>query len=439
MGFEDLAGNIYTMTIDGDTLLLEDAKKYLCGMLREKKKNNQLLPASLIAILDEEGNEISGENILDRGSRSDDNTGLTIATFRFLVRHIDFSGQYSTVLEAFKDKVEDTEICKQIYYSMGDYDVEGTKHAMMWASEEGHLNIVKLLLKSDWLCRCESEDGGNALLLACEYGHWNIVKLFLEKEQFESCNLAEVLDGWGCNVFLWASLDGQLDIVRLLLESNKFEGCNQAGSDGNAFSFACYNGHVDVAALLLESSKFEGCNFVSDDGYNGFLLAAQEGHLDIVEVLLESHKFHGCNHTMDESHLGFNAFLWASQEGHLGIARLLLENHKFKGVNVVSVDGYNALTIAANDGNVDIVRLLLASDRFEGRTHNGRMVAACAASKEGHLDIAKLLLERSSFCNVLPPAPPQKKAHFEASFYIKRKIKMLVHKSRAHLRGSCLV
>jgi ankyrin repeat protein len=73
--------------------------------------------------------------------------------------------------------------------------------AIILASKNGHLEVVRLLIKN-------GADCNYAILLASENGHVEIVRLLIENGA--DCNT------WNNKVIRWASEDGHLEIVELL-------------------------------------------------------------------------------------------------------------------------------------------------------------------------------------------------------------------------------
>ena len=58
---------------------------------------------------------------------------------------------------------------------------DGGTTALMWACEEGHLEIVRCLVEHGANLNAATTDGGmTALMWACEMGHMDIVRLLLQ-------------------------------------------------------------------------------------------------------------------------------------------------------------------------------------------------------------------------------------------------------------------
>ena len=104
--------------------------------------------------------------------------------------------------------------------------------ALRSAAENGHLDIVKLLLPLSDPKAVESQ----ALRRAAYNGHLEVVKLLLPVSD-PKANDSEVLR--------WAAAQGHLKIVKLLLSVS-----DPKARGGEALSLAVNNGHLEVVKLL---------------------------------------------------------------------------------------------------------------------------------------------------------------------------------------------
>ncbi len=292
------------------------------------------------------------------------------------------------------------------------------KTAVMQASKNGHYDVVELLLERGGEVNRVTPAGCSALILASENGHCNVVKLLLDRE-------AEVnrVTLNGCTALTQASQNGHCDIVKLLLER---EAEVNAVSDSTALIRACQNGHCNIVKLLLEKkagvntatpaghtalmiASYKGhCNVVklllqweaevntrTQDGYTALILASQNGYCNVVRLLLERETEVNTN-----THDGCTALIMASQKGYCNVVRLLLEREA--DVNIITQAGGTALIRASQNGHCDIAKLLLEK-RAEVNTVT-HITALIAASHYGHCDMVKLLLERKADVNTVTPA-----------------------------------
>ncbi|CEJ87062.1 hypothetical protein VHEMI04290 [[Torrubiella] hemipterigena] len=118
--------------------------------------------------------------------------------------------------------------------------------ALYWASVQGYLTIVRLLLDERVDVNAQGGYYGNALQAACSEGYIDIVQLLLD----EGADV-NVQGGYYGNALQAACCEGYVDIVRLLLD----EGADvnvQGGYYDNALQAACSEGHADIVRLLLD-------------------------------------------------------------------------------------------------------------------------------------------------------------------------------------------
>lgn len=112
----------------------------------------------------------------------------------------------------------------------------GKEKVLRCAAENGHLEIVKLLLEAG--ADVHAEDN-YALRWAATNGHTEIVRLLLEAGA----------DVHAQNKFAlkWTAYKGHTEVVRLLLEA----GADVHAGDNFALKWAARNGHTEVVELLL--------------------------------------------------------------------------------------------------------------------------------------------------------------------------------------------
>jgi ankyrin repeat protein len=85
--------------------------------------------------------------------------------------------------------------------------------ALILASEEGHLDIVNLLLEMNAKLDIQATEGGNtALICASAEGHLEIVKALLTK----NANV-DIQNQYGCTAVMLSSDPGHLEVVRALV------------------------------------------------------------------------------------------------------------------------------------------------------------------------------------------------------------------------------
>ena len=240
--------------------------------------------------------------------------------------------------------------------------------ACVAAIKEVHINTIKLLLELKAQVNYRQWGTLSALEGASENGRIDIVKLLLDHGSHEFLGLA----------IKRASRNGHIYIVKLLLEH---------GADylGWALVEAILNKHDDITELLLKY----GAKVDEDDWFHildepPLIIAVEKGDTDMVKLLLE----HGAKQEMG----------WAITEAiwneHAEIVQLLSE----RGAQVDDDDRFEdemldepALVTASMNGNSNVVKLLLehGAKKYLGW-------AITEAIRNEHAEIVQLLSERGA-------------------------------------------
>jgi cytohesin len=146
------------------------------------------------------------------------------------------------------------------------------------AAEQGHANVVELLIKSRAEFDRPDIDGSSPLLIASAAGHVEVVERLIDA----GADISR-LDDSGQSALHLASWNGANEVVSLLLR--KLGKSDQKTKSGyTPLHAAAWNGHAKVVAQLLKSGADP--NPVDSDGWTPLHKAAYRGHLDAVKVLL---------------------------------------------------------------------------------------------------------------------------------------------------------
>jgi ankyrin repeat protein len=263
---------------------------------------------------------------------------------------------------------------------------EDGRSALMRASRGEHLEVVQLLLdhKDIDVNQQEHKDGRTALFEASETGHKEIVQLLLQHKDIHSVNKK---DNIGCTALHWASLLGHKETVQLLLGHKDIDVNSRDNKENTALIFASFNGHSDTVRLLLNHKDIE-VNHQALGGHFALRTASIEGRDEVVQLLL-CHKDIQVNQQSNE---GSTALMSAVYVGHKEIVQLLLKHWNIQ-INQQDNSGLTALILASRHGRKEIVQLLLEHKDIDLNQHdNCGATALHSASDKGHVEVVQLLL-----------------------------------------------
>jgi ankyrin repeat protein len=208
--------------------------------------------------------------------------------------------------------------------------------ALMEASENGSINIVKLLLEHG------ADDLGWALVLAILNKHNDIIELLLEHgAQVDDKNWSLFLDQPPLVVVVEK---GDADIVKLLLEHGAKEGID------SAMTYAI-NEHAEIAKILSGHGAQVDEDWVD---LPPLIKAAEKGDADIVQFLLK----HGAKKGIDQ------AITTAILGKHAEIVKILSE--RGAQVDEDMADFAPLLVEAIENEDADVVKMLLEHGANKG-------------------------------------------------------------------------
>jgi ankyrin repeat protein len=235
-----------------------------------------------------------------------------------------------------------------LFISSGRFKIDSRdsrdRTVLWWASKNGCGMSARLLLAADpAIVNSKDKDGKTPLFVAAEQGHQEVVEMMLEKSSDINAQ-----SGRHGNALYAASVEGRKEVVTLLLE--KGADVNAQGRQyGNALQAASARGYKDIATLLLD----KGANVNAQGGQFGNSLQAAliYSHKDMATLLLDK----GADVNAQGGPYG-NALQAAIVNGRMDMATLLLD----KGADVNAQGGHydNALQAASVNSYKDIVTLL---------------------------------------------------------------------------------
>ncbi len=166
-------------------------------------------------------------------------------------------------------------------YSLIVYSLTTIEERFLKASESGDYNsVTNLIGKVD--INIATEDGVTALMLASHNGHLSVVRALLQNNA--NINLADEV---GYTPLLFASSAGHSNLVNLLIKNNAdINATNIYGE--NALHLASYKLNKEIVEILVSTNI--NINATNNDGYNALYLSfmsagKSENIIPVAEIL----------------------------------------------------------------------------------------------------------------------------------------------------------
>jgi ankyrin repeat protein len=301
--------------------------------------------------------------------------------------------------------------------------------ALMFAAEEGHLEVVKMLLAAGATVNSgDARNGQTALMRAAAGGHVEVVKLLLGRQDIDLNRTTST----GHSALMLACMNGRTDVVRRLLDAGAAVNLVSPVGGETALICAAEQGHVDTVSHLL------GCHGIDIDrpdvvGNNALNTAAHNNKPDVVACLLGA----GADVNFVNSLNGLTALMWAATNGCVEVVKILVRQpgidihmtdtygccalHFAAGfsacpdtvaallaagapINSVTSNNDTPLNLAAHYGQTDAVRLLLVQPGIRVDTFSVKgLTALLHAATNNHPDIVSVLAEAGASLEAVNP------------------------------------
>ncbi len=258
--------------------------------------------------------------------------------------------------------------------------------ALIYAAENGHENVVRLLLSHHAIAVNEYNNNRlTALTCAIRNCHSTIVKLLLERPDID----VNIQSNRGNTALMFAIQAGHYDIIQMLLRGKTdLNILNDAGD--SALCFAIRHNRTEIARVLIERP-----DLTTKAKEAALVTAGRCENKELVTTLLE------------HLHTNINeAFRKACRHACEELVRLLLN---LPGININSQDeqgktgimyaitpGFNR-QVQSNDAPKKIVKMLLNRPELaiNAQDHETRRTALMYAVKSGHKEIVQMLLAKA--------------------------------------------
>ncbi|MFT7632150.1 MAG: ankyrin repeat protein [Mariniblastus sp.] len=221
----------------------------------------------------------------------------------------------------------------------------GVASLMHWGAEHGLTKMTKRLLTLDTKSLNLADGlGRTPLYLAAENGHLDVVRLLLENQA-----KLDSPDEDGTTPLLAAANGGHASVVTALLNAGA-DVSNVDGSGQSALHLAAWAGAADVVAVLAQ--KVDVSKLKTSSGNTPLHAAAWKGHADAVNQLL---KAGGDPNALDSD--GWSPLHKAAFRGHAAVVSSLISSGADKSLKT-SI-GMTALAMAESSKQTEVVQLLM--------------------------------------------------------------------------------
>ena len=301
---------------------------------------------------------------------------------------------------------------------------EDTKNwtPLFHAVANGHINIVKYLLKNKADVTLKNEQGWNAyhcaaydgnlkilqtlimhnndyvndgdktnrtpLYYAVSEGHIEIVNYLLSNKADVS-----VKNHYGWNVYHCAAIKGNLELLQELIMHNNDYVNDVTIGNWSPLHHAVSEGHIEIVNYLL-SNKAD-VSVKDEQGWNVYHRAANKGNFKILQELI----MHNKDYINDVDKMNFTPLYHAVTKGHIEMVNFLLSNKA--DVSVKNDTGRKVYHCAANKGNLKLLQaLIMHNNDYVNDVDKMNCTPLFYAVSNGHIDIANYLLSTKADVSV---------------------------------------
>ncbi|XP_067668335.1 ankyrin repeat domain-containing protein 50-like [Haliotis asinina] len=277
----------------------------------------------------------------------------------------------------------DVKVVKYVL-SKNTLDINGRvrcgRTAVMLAADNGHRDVLELLVGRGANVALTDENGDNFLHCACREGHAEVVKYILLQDLVDINSLGHEKK----SPVLIAGEQGHTEVVELLVKHGADLSLREK-SGSNTLHRACYYGQFDVVKHILSLNRVD----INCRGYmkrTPVMVAAEQGYKKIVELLVN----HGADLSLREQS-GSNILHNACYRGQFDVVKYILSLNRVR----INSRGYMKRTpvmVAAEHGYKTVVELLVNHGAdLSLREQSGSNILHSACYR-GRFDVVKYVL-----------------------------------------------
>ncbi|XP_067661962.1 ankyrin repeat domain-containing protein 50-like [Haliotis asinina] len=315
----------------------------------------------------------------------------------------------------------DVEVVKYVL-SQNTLDIDSREQcgrtAVMLAAENGHKDVVELLVDKGADLSLVDETADNVLHCACRGGDAGVVKYILSKNRVDidrrglheltpitmarRCKHKEVVelllskraDGSlryynHINMLLSACRKGDMEVVKFILSQNIVDVDSRGPWKKTPVMLAALYGYKEVVELLVE--KGANLSLVNDRGRNILHVACLKGRLEVLKYTLSLSTVDINSRDVRQK----TPVMTAAESGQKEVVELLVE--RGANLSLVCDRGRNILHLACSRGHMEVVKYILSQNIVDINSRVGcKKTCAMIAGESGYKDVVELLMENGA-------------------------------------------
>ncbi|XP_046550762.1 ankyrin repeat domain-containing protein 50-like [Haliotis rubra] len=263
--------------------------------------------------------------------------------------------------------------------------VQCGRTAMMLAAENGHKDVVELLVDTGADVSLVDETGDNILHCACRGGDVEVVQYILSQNMVDINSLGHEKK----TPVMLAGQYGHKEVVEVLVK----HGANLSLRDkvgDNILHLACFKGHVDVVKYIISLHRV----YIDSRGFERktpVMKAGEGGHKEVVEFLVN----HGADLALRDSDTNIILHLISYWGGSVDVGKYVLSQHKVN-INQRGWRNRPPVLVAGENGYKDLVELFVKHGAKLSLKDRRKMNILHCASDKGHLAVVMYIVSLHS-------------------------------------------
>ncbi|XP_077086187.1 transient receptor potential cation channel, subfamily N, member 1 [Siphateles boraxobius] len=249
---------------------------------------------------------------------------------------------------------------------------------LLLAADQGHTEVVRVLLHNNARVDVFDEEGKAAIHLAAERGHQDIVDILLSHKAFVNAKTK-----LGLTPVHLSAQSGSARLVRLLVETHQASVDALSLRKQTPLHLAAVGGQLDVCRSLLNLNT--DITAADIHGQTPLHLAAESDHSEVVKLFLRHRPELATLANME----GATCAHIAAAKGSAAVIRELLMFNPLALNN--KANGVCPLHLAAAGGHTEVLKVLLEAGASVAEEDLEGMTAIHLAAKNGHTHILEVL------------------------------------------------